>query len=41
MGAFRPHTEVAVYGAASRLVILVAMPLVIVNSVVPPLIAGM
>jgi O-antigen/teichoic acid export membrane protein len=41
MGAFRPQTEVAVYGAASRLVILVAMPLVIVNSVVPPLIAGM
>lgn len=39
VGAFRPQTEVAVYGAAAKLVILVAMPLHIVNAVVPPLIA--
>jgi O-antigen/teichoic acid export membrane protein len=41
LGAFRPQTEVAVYGAAAKLVILVAMPLQIVNAVVPPLIAEM
>jgi len=41
LGAFRPQEEVAVYGAAARVVLLVAMPLQIVNSVVPPLIAGM
>jgi len=41
MGAFRPQDEVAVYGAAARMVILVATPLMIVNSVVPPLIAQM
>jgi O-antigen/teichoic acid export membrane protein len=41
VGAFRPQEEVAVYGAAVRLMTLVAMPLVIVNAVVPPLIAEM
>lgn len=41
LGAFRPQEEVAIYGAAAKLVILVAMPLVIVNAVVPPLIAEM
>jgi len=41
LGVFRPQEEVAVYGAAVRLVTLVAMPLFIVNSVVPPLIAEM
>lgn len=41
VGAFRPQEEVAIYGAAAKLVILVAMPLYIVNSVVPPLIADM
>lgn len=39
VGAFRTETEVAVYGAASRLVMLIGMPLVVVNLVVPPLIA--
>ncbi|MEN8145205.1 MAG: oligosaccharide flippase family protein [Gemmatimonadota bacterium] len=38
-GAFRPEADVAVYGAASRLVTLIGMPLVVVNMVVPPLIA--
>ena len=41
LGAFRPQQEVAVYGAVSRMVLLVAMPLQIVNAVVPPLIAEM
>jgi len=41
MGAFRAQQEVAVYGAAARMVLLVGMPLVILNSVLPPLIAGM
>jgi O-antigen/teichoic acid export membrane protein len=41
VGAFRPQTEVAIYGAAVKLVILVAMPLQIANAVVPPLIAEM
>ncbi|MFC1844172.1 flippase [Thermodesulfobacteriota bacterium] len=39
IGAFRSQEDVAVYGAAVRLVQLVAMPLLIVNSVVPPVIA--
>ena len=33
--------EVAVYGMASRLVTFVAMPLLIVNLVLPPIVAGM
>jgi O-antigen/teichoic acid export membrane protein len=41
LGAFLPQREVALYGAASRLVGVVTMPLVIVNAVVPPLIAEM
>ncbi len=41
LGAFRPPEEVAIYGAAARTVVLVAMPLVIVNLVLPPLIAEM
>lgn len=41
VGAFRPQEDVALYGAAVRLSLLVAMPLVIVNAVVPPLIAEM
>jgi O-antigen/teichoic acid export membrane protein len=41
LGAFRPPEEVAVYGAASRAVVLVAMPLTVANSVLPPLIAEM
>ena len=39
LGMFRSAAEVAVYGAASRLVALVTMSLVIVNAVVPPIIA--
>jgi O-antigen/teichoic acid export membrane protein len=41
LGIFRPQAEVAVYGAANRLVSMVTMPLIMVNSVVPPLIADM
>lgn len=41
LGAFRPPDEVAIYGAAARAVVLIAMPLVILNSVLPPLIAQM
>jgi O-antigen/teichoic acid export membrane protein len=41
IGAFGPPADVAAFGSAMRLVTLVAMPLVIVNAVVPPLIAEM
>lgn len=41
VGAFRPPEEVAIYGAAARSVVLVAMPLLVVNGVLPPLIAEM
>lgn len=41
LGLFRSPEEVAVYGVASRIVALIGMPLVIVNSVVPPLISEM
>ena len=41
LGAFRSQEEVALYGAAARLVFLVAMPLLVVNAVVPPLISEM
>lgn len=41
LGAFRPPEEVAIYGAAARAVVLVAMPLSVANSVLPPLIAEM
>lgn len=41
LGAFASEKEVAIYGAASRLVLLTAMSLAIVNAVVPPLIARM
>ncbi|MDD2219654.1 MAG: flippase [Desulfoplanes sp.] len=39
LGIFRPDHVVALYGAAVKLVLLVTMPLMIVNAVVPPLIA--
>jgi O-antigen/teichoic acid export membrane protein len=39
LGAFRPQQEVALYGAAARLVALVSVPLSIVNAVVSPMIA--
>ncbi len=41
LAAFRPQDEVAIYGAAARVVLLVALPLLVVNAVVPPLIAEM
>jgi len=41
LGLFRSQEEVAIYGAATRIVAIVAMPLLIVNAVVPPLIAEM
>ena len=39
LGAFRPNDDVALYGAAMRLVLLVGISSSIVNAVVPPLIA--
>jgi len=41
MGAFRADDEVALYGAAFRLVLLMTLPLFIVSSVVPPMIVEM
>jgi len=41
LGVFRSQEEVAVYGAAARLVTLIAMPLQITNLVLPPIIAEM
>ena len=41
LGLFRSQEEVAIYGSAARIVAIVAMPLLIVNAVVPPLIAEM
>jgi O-antigen/teichoic acid export membrane protein len=41
LGAFRSQEEVAIYGAAARVVFLLAMPLLVVNLVVMPLIAEM
>jgi O-antigen/teichoic acid export membrane protein len=41
LAIFRSNAEVAVYGAASRLVALIAMPLLLTNLVLPPIIAEM
>lgn len=41
LGALGSSAEVAVYGATSRLVILIAMPLLVTNLVVPPIVAEM
>jgi hypothetical protein len=41
LGALGSGTDVAVYGAASKLVTFVAMPLLIVNLVLPPIVAEM
>jgi O-antigen/teichoic acid export membrane protein len=41
LGALGSLKEVGIYGAASRLVLFVAMPLLIVNLVLPPIIAEM
>lgn len=39
LGSMRPQSEVAIYGSVTRLVNLVAMPLLLVNAVIPPIIA--
>lgn len=39
LAAFRPPSEVAVYGAASRLLVILVMPFHILRGVAPPLIA--
>ena len=41
LGAFLPQRELALYGAAKRLVTVVTMPMAIVAAVTPPLIAEM
>src|SRR5215213_916084 len=41
LGAFLPQGELALYGAANRLVSVVTMPMVIITSIAPPLIAEM
>ena len=41
MGAFRTQDEVAIYGSAARMVVMVALSLDVVDSVVAPLIAEM
>jgi O-antigen/teichoic acid export membrane protein len=41
VGAFRSQEDVAVYGAAARLVTLVAIPLLVFNAFVPPMVAEM
>ena len=41
VGAFCPQSDVAIYGAAARLVQLVAMPIMIVSAVLPPIIADL
>jgi len=39
LGAFLTKTEVGIYGAAARLVLLVSQPLILINLLVPPYIA--
>lgn len=41
LGALGSEQEVAIYGATSRLVALVAMPLLVTNLVLPPIVAEM
>jgi O-antigen/teichoic acid export membrane protein len=41
LGALGSQEEVAVYGAAARMMLLVGMPLLITNAVVPPIISEM
>lgn len=41
VGAYLPQEDVAVYGAAIRLVAMVTMPLIMVNAILPPMIAEM
>jgi O-antigen/teichoic acid export membrane protein len=39
LAAWRPQEEMAIYGAAVRLIVLVNLPIVLINSVLSPLIA--
>jgi O-antigen/teichoic acid export membrane protein len=39
LGAFQPTDEVALYGAAAKLTVLVATPMIIFSGVMPPLVA--
>lgn len=39
LGAFRPSETVSLYGAASKLIVLVATPAIIFSGVIPPLVA--
>jgi O-antigen/teichoic acid export membrane protein len=39
LSAFRSQEELAIYSAAARLITLVVMPLVLLNAVIPPIIA--
>jgi O-antigen/teichoic acid export membrane protein len=41
VGAFLPQRELALYGAANRLVNMVTMPMIVITAVAPPLIAEM
>jgi O-antigen/teichoic acid export membrane protein len=41
VGMFRAQEEVAIYGAAARFAVIVSMPLMIVNAIVPSLIADL
>lgn len=38
---YQPETEVALYGASLRLVLLIGMPLLIINAVIPSMVADM
>jgi O-antigen/teichoic acid export membrane protein len=38
VGSYLPESDVAIYGAAIRLVLFISTPLLIINSVVPPII---
>lgn len=41
LGAFRTQEEVAIYGAAARMVLLISLPILIVNAIISPPIAEM
>lgn len=41
IGIFRSSSEVAIYGAAVRLITIVTIPLLIANAIIPPIIAEM
>ena len=41
VSAFRPDKDVALFGAAMRLAIFVSLPLVVISSIMPPIIAAL